>query len=200
MTLEEQVAALTAQVAALTAAQAPAAPTWPQYVTTDAGVTYQVYAPLNPDYAPSMTDYIMGRAPHFIFEPSNGQKINAPLRSPNGYPLFYPLDGSGKQAGPAKVAYGGISFDNDAAVADYKSRVAAAQPDPAANQQAWDNLYADRAAPTPTAANGKHKDRQRTRTGQGRGNGPNHGGSAAPAPSQAPAPTAPSGAPVIVNQ
>lgn len=196
--LAAQVAALQAQVAALVAAQGTATPAavWPQYVTTNGGVTYQVYAPLNPAYGGSLMDSILGKAPHFIFEPSNGQKINAPLRSPNGWPLFYVLDGNGKQVGPALVLYGGQTFKDDAAVADYLARVAASQPDPTANAQAWANLYADRAADTPTNADGKHKNKTPRHGTGGHSNKPTtpvtSTGTTTPPASDAP--------PVIVNQ
>lgn len=90
------------------------------------GVTYLLKAPLANNYEPSMYAKMFGGSPGtHVFDPSNAPDGYA-LRSPAGYPLAYGIGGDGKPVGEPRVSWGDNTFANDAEIADYIARLAAA--------------------------------------------------------------------------
>ena len=150
--LEAQLAQLTNDMLAQAAPVAPvAAPVWPQYIETANGVVLQVYAPLNPKYATGLMTWVVAHGPgQYGFDPSNGRALNAPLRSPNGYPLVYPTDGK-VATGPGAVAYGDQTFKDEAALVTYLGAVSARDAQEAL-VETWQAEYQSRQRPTAAAA------------------------------------------------
>jgi hypothetical protein len=94
-------------------------PTYPRVEKVN-GVNYNLKAPLNPNYTGGLSS-VFGQYNKVLSDPSNAPEGFA-LRSPAGYPLFYPLDGQGKVAGEPRVDFGGSTFESDAAIASYIER------------------------------------------------------------------------------
>lgn len=97
------------------------------------GKRYMLKAPINPDWLGSTYDYTFGGAQFgedgpYLADPSNADATHA-LRSPNGYPLFWPTGEGGKCLDlpnmPPRVLFEAQTFENDAMVADFKTRAAA---------------------------------------------------------------------------
>ena len=126
----------------------------PVYTNID-GVVYQLYAPINPLWRPAGSDRVLGGqfTPNsitpppatYVFDPCNiaghSNITGYALRSPAGYPLFYPLQPDPEQqkewiAGtrqtrpdtivytgyPPRVVFDGQTFASDAEVQQYISR------------------------------------------------------------------------------
>ena len=155
-----QIAALQLQLETLTNAMlaqaAPAAPAaavvWPQYIESANGVVLQVYAPINPAYVTGLMTWVIAHGPgHYAFDPSNGRALNAPLRSPKGFPLVYPTSDGKTAAGPGAVAYGDQTFKDEAALAVYLTAVSARDAQEAL-VETWQAEYQSRQRPTAVAA------------------------------------------------
>lgn len=96
------------------------------------GKRYMLKAPINPDWLGSTYDYTFGgehlgdNGP-YLQDPSNADDTHA-LRSPNGYPLFWPKDGDkclDLPNMPPRILFEAQTFENDAMVADFKIRAKA---------------------------------------------------------------------------
>lgn len=126
---------------------APAAPdaaAWPHLIVVQAPlgpVTIMASAPLNPLFQPSLNAAIFGSQGHYIFDPSNGDKVGQPLRSAAGFPLFYAI-AAGQVVGTPSVLFGDQSFNSDAEVMDYIARTTPGAAQTAASKAQWDTVQA----------------------------------------------------------
>jgi hypothetical protein len=92
--------------------------TYPR-VETIAGAQFYLRAPLNPHWQPSQYARMFG-ARQILPDPSNATG-DAPLRSPAGYPMYYP------SPGVARVLYAENTYANDAEVESFRSALAQSQ-------------------------------------------------------------------------
>lgn len=82
------------------------------------------------------------------YEPSNAP-AGFPMRSANGFPLFYPLAAGGQPAGSPWVMYDGRTFPDERALLAY--RQALAQGQNIVPNTGWGEVYARMGGQTPPA-------------------------------------------------
>lgn len=99
-------------------------------VKTINGVTMMLLEPLNPKWRGSVASQIITGYGKVGVDPSNSPDPAVyPLRSPAGFPMIYPVipDQNGKpfvsNKMPPRVSFDGQTFENDAMVDDYLTRV-----------------------------------------------------------------------------
>jgi len=89
-----------------------------------------------------MSALTFGGVGHFVSDPSNGDRVGLPLRSPAGYPLYYAIgaDSNGKPiaVGTPSVCYGDSQFNTDAEVAQYIAATNITPEQAAANAAQWE--------------------------------------------------------------
>ena len=106
------------------------------------GVRYTLLAPLNPLYEPGMYAQIFGsQGDTAVHDPSNGDELGAPVRSPAGFPLFYAIglnaEGQKIVIGTPSVTTEDHQFNSDTEALDYIKRRAKTPKQLAAEQRQW---------------------------------------------------------------
>ena len=117
------------------------------------GVNMLLNAPLNPLYRPAMSAFIFGSGNHQVSDPSNGDQVGMPLRSPAGFPLVYAIgsDGSGKKivVGTPSVYTEDHGFNSDAEVLQYIALTTKTAEQMEAERAQWAQVGAAIAAQQP---------------------------------------------------